>query len=447
MMKARQFPDDLFFTSRFFLLGGFLALCYLSAYFLTWMMSVAHALLFMLTVLLLIDLFILFITKNQIVLQRQAGERWSLGDANTVTLSITSNYPFRLHCELIDELPFQFQERNFMLRQLLAAGSSIRIPYTLQPHERGEYEFGNLHAYVTSPLNLIQRRFTAEAGFTTKVYPSFLQLKKFQIRSLPNQHDAGGGRRQFRRGNSTEFDHIKEYTRGDDARTINWKASARRHTLMINSFMDEKSQQIYCLLDKGRLMKMPFNNLSLLDYSINAILMFSYVALQKDDKIGLISFAEKTDDNIPASKSKKQFNVMMEALYHQTTGFAESNFEGLYTVVDRKAGHRSLLLLFTNFETLSGFERQLPYLKAMNRKHLLCVILFENTEVTELLHSPGDQLEDIYIKTIAGKFMYEKKMIVRELQKNGILAIYTTPAGLTVNVINKYLELKAKQTI
>jgi len=274
-----------------------------------------------------------------------------------------------------------------------------------------------------------------------------LQLRKFQIKAIPDLQASSGGRRQFQRGMSTEFDHIKEYTRGDDARTINWKASARKNELMINSFMDEKSQQIYCLIDKGRLMKMPFNNLTLLDYSINATLMFSYVALQKDDKIGLITFGEKVNDVLQPSKAKKQFNFVMELLYKQETRFLESNYAELYNVVNKRCGHRSLLLLFTNFETLTGFERQLPYLKIMNQKHVLCVVLFENTEVTNIHTQRGDSIEDIYIKTIADKFIYEKKMIIKELQKNGILVVYTQPSKLTVDVVNKYLELKARQFI
>jgi uncharacterized protein (DUF58 family) len=446
-LKPRHFIKDLFFTNRFFFCWGNLALVFIATFFLPWMMIIAKGMLAFFAILTLIDFAILFLTSHQIIASRKVNDLLSNAEDNIVKLSIQSSYKIPLLVSIIDELPFQFQKRDFLISKKLLPQLSIECQYLIRPFQRGEYQFGDIHIYSATLLNFIQRRFTALEEKTVKVYPSFLQLRKFQIKAIPDLQASSGGRRQFQRGMSTEFDHIKEYTRGDDARTINWKASARKNELMINSFMDEKSQQIYCLIDKGRLMKMPFNNLTLLDYSINATLMFSYVALQKDDKIGLITFGEKVNDVLQPSKAKKQFNFVMELLYKQETRFLESNYAELYHVVNKRCGHRSLLLLFTNFETLTGFERQLPYLKIMNQKHVLCVVLFENTEVTNIHTQRGDSIEDIYIKTIADKFIYEKKMIIKELQKNGILVVYTQPSKLTVDVVNKYLELKARQFI
>jgi hypothetical protein len=446
-MKKLTSLRDLFFTTRFFLCWGVLALLFLSAYFVPFMMTMAKSITLFFAVLTLLDLILLFGTKKTIRIRRLVADMLSLAEENKVRLHIESTFAMPLTARVIDELPEQFQIRDFILMQRLEAGASIETDYLLKPTTRGEYSFGNLHVFASTALKFVQRRFTVFAEKKVKVYPAFLQLRKFQIKSAPDVNASAGGHRPFRRGFSTEFDHIKEYTRGDDARTINWKASARRSQLMINSFMDEKSQQIYCLIDKGRLMKMPFDHLSLLDYAINATLMFSYVSLQKDDKIGLITFAEKVEDVLQPSKAKKQFNKVMETLYLQETRFLESNFADLYTVVNKRAGQRSLLILFTNFETLQGFERQLPYLRRLNQKHLLCVVLFENTEVSALQANREDSIEDIYLHTIADKFLYEKKMILKELQKNDILAIYTSPSSLTVNVVNKYLELKARQFI
>lgn len=369
----------------------------------------------------------------------------SNSDENKIEISVRNTYMIPLFSTIIDEIPTQFQQRNFELKSYLKPNEKKEITYQLRPTERGEYDFGNIHIYVSSILGMIQKRFTSLEEKTVKVYPSFLQLKKFQIHAMPDRNANSGGQMKFKKGISTEFDAIKEYNRGDDVRTINWKASARRNQLMVNSYMDEKSQTIYCIIDKGRLMKMPFNNLTLLDYSLNASLMFSYVALQKDDKIGLITFSEKIDDVLQPSKSKKQFNYILETLYKQQTHFLESNFGNLYAYINRKSSSRSLLLLFTNFETYTGFERQLNYLRALNQKHVLVVVFFENTDIASIHENKSNSIEDIYIKTIADKFIYEKKMILKELQKNGIIGICTTPEKLTVNVVNKYLDLKIRQ--
>jgi uncharacterized protein (DUF58 family) len=201
------------------------------------------------------------------------------------------------------------------------------------------------------------------------------------------------------------------------------------------------------VIDKGRLMKLPFEGLSLLDYSINATLAFSNIAIKKDDKAGLITFADKMSSIVPADKRKMQMNLLMESLYHQRTNYLESNYELLYTTIRAKVNQRSLIILYTNFESLSSMQRNLKYFQAIAKNHILIVVFFVNTEMKTLIDKKADTVEEIYTKTIAEKFDYEKKQIVKELQRCGISAILTQPAALTTEVINKYLEIKARGII
>ncbi len=248
-------------------------------------------------------------------------------------------------------------------------------------------------------------------------------------------------------GQSMEFEQIKEYVSGDDIRTLNWKASARKGGLMVNSFMEERSQQVYCIIDKGRLMKMPFNGMTLLDYAINSCLILSNVCLRKQDKVGLITFSNEPGSVLAADRKTSQAENILQLLYKQKTDFLESDFEMLYLQIRSKIKHRSLLILFTNFESLSGLNRQIDYLRSLARNHLLLVIFFENSELDELRFSHAKNVEEVYIKTIAEKFAFEKRIIAKELSKYGILSILSSPKNLTVNAINKYLELKARQAI
>ena len=234
---------------------------------------------------------------------------------------------------------------------------------------------------------------------------------------------------------------------GHDYRTINWKATARRGDFMVNNFTDERSQQIYCVINKGRVMKMPFEGMTLLDHSINASLVLSNIALQKQDKAGLICFSQNLDAFIPADKKPTQINHILEALYKQQTAYLEPDMEKLFSVVRNRITHRSLLVFFTNFESFESLERELPSLKRLAHYHLLMVVFFENTELKALTEAKTTTIEDIYIKTIAEKFRYEKQLIARELQKHGIIAVLTSPQHLTVNALNKYLELKNRSSI
>jgi uncharacterized protein (DUF58 family) len=185
----------------------------------------------------------------------------------------------------------------------------------------------------------------------------------------------------------------------------------------------------------------------LLDHSINAALALLNVALLRADRAGLITFSNKTTDIVPAERHSGQMHRLNEALYRQKTEYFESDYEALINVVHRNIKGRSLLLLFTSFETATALERQAPYLQSLAAKHLLCVVFFQNTLLRELHENQPDTTEGIYIKTIADRFVYEKRQTVKTLRQMGILSILTTPESLTVDVINKYLELKARQLV
>jgi uncharacterized protein (DUF58 family) len=348
---------------------------------------------------------------------------------------------------VIEEVPFQFQERKWE-RNLAIEGKGIaELGYHLTPHERGEYQFGRINAFVNGPLQMVNRRYRLGEEQIVKVYHSYIQMRKYSLLAVANSLQEAGMKRMRRLGHSMEFEQIKEYVRGDDYRTINWKATARKGDLMVNNYTDERSQQIYCIINKGRVMKMPFEGMTLLDYAINASLVLSSVALQKQDKAGLIAFAQKVDAFLLADKKPTQINNILESLYKQETAFLEPDLEKLFSVVRNRITQRSLLVYFTNFESFDSLERVLPSLKRLAHYHLLMVVFFDNTELKALTEARVTTTEDIYIKTIAEKYRYEKQLIVKELQKNGIIAVLSTPQNLTVNALNKYLELKMRQSI
>jgi uncharacterized protein (DUF58 family) len=399
---------------------------------------------FIIVFLVVVDYFFLFFGKAPAA-KRMMADRFSNGDENKITLQVTNNMRFPVQMEIIDELPEQFQKRDELTVAGFKANEQKNIVYTLRPTERGEYDFGKLLLYVKSGLGLLMRRHKTDAEDVVPVFPSFMQLRKFQLLSSTTIQAEQGSKRMRKIGHSMEFEQIKEYVSGDDIRTINWKATARKSSMMVNNYTDEKSQQVYCIIDKGRLMKMPFNNLSLLDYAINSTLVLSNVCLQKQDKAGLITFSNKMGTLLAADRKPVQMANILQLLYNQETDYLESDYEMLYLQIRSRIKQRSLLILFTNFESLSGLKRQLNYLRSIAKHHLLLVVFFENSELTQLAGKSAANLEDVYVKTIAEKFAYEKRLIVKELLKYGILSILTPPDKLTVNAINKYLELKARQ--
>ncbi|HEX8314717.1 MAG TPA: DUF58 domain-containing protein, partial [Flavisolibacter sp.] len=397
-----------------------IAALFVLSFFVPALQTVAIFLLLAVGVLVLVDTVLLY-QKRGLWAERMVPQRLSNGDENKVVVQLENSYRFNVLCDIIEELPVQLQERAWEKQLQVKEGATEEIIYYVKPVERGEYHFGHVNVYANGPLGFVKRRFILAEEQTAKVYPSYLQMRRFQLLAVANKFAEAGVKRMRKLGHSMEFEQIKEYVPGDDYRTINWKATARKGDLMVNNFTDERSQQIYCLVNKGRVMKMPFQGMTLLDYAINSSLVLSSVALQKQDRAGLICFGKEIDAFVPADKKPTQINNILESLYKQETDFLEPDLEKLFSVVRNRITHRSLLVLFTNFESFDSLERVLPSLKKLAHYHLLMVVFFDNTELKSLIESKASTIEDIYIKTIAEKYRYEKQLIVKELQKNGIV--------------------------
>lgn len=435
--------NAIYLNNRLFLAIGIIVLAFILSFVIGFVL-IPKILFGVLVALLLADGILLFRPRRGIHGYRFTPEKLSNGDENEIRIYIENFYPFRCALEIIDEIPAQFQKRDLIFLAELDKRESKAINYSLRPVKRGEYSFGAVNVFASSPLKLLKRRFQFSNDTVVPVYPSYMQMRKYALLAISNRLTEIGVKKIRRIGHNQEFELIKEYVQGDDVRTVNWKATARRQHLMVNHYQDERSQQIYSLIDKSRVMQMPFNGLSLLDYAINASLVISNIAIQKYDKAGIITFQDKVNSTLPASRSNKQMPQILEVLYHQKTGYRESDFSVLYSYIKRKITQRSLLLLFTNFESMYGMLRQLSFIKGLAKQHLVVVIFFENTEMTDIISAPAEDLKEIYYKAIAEKFTHDKKLIAKELQKSGIQTILTPPEHLTVNTLNKYLELKAR---
>jgi uncharacterized protein (DUF58 family) len=436
-----------FYLNRSFYYLGFAAsVVFALSYLLPFLFTIGMVLLLCMLLATVVDAILLY-SKTGIDAYRITDDRFSMGDDNMVVIQLENAYPFRADLTIVDEIPVQFQDRNWKRRLLLNGGEETKLTYTLKPLERGVYAFGSINVFVNGALRLVSRRYSFEQPQQVKVYPSYMQMRRFQLLATAHRLQEAGVKKLRRLGHSLEFEQIKEYVRGEDYRTINWKATARRGDLMVNNYTDQRSQQIYCIIDKGRVMKMPFEGLTLLDYSINASLVLANVALLRQDKAGLITYAQTVDSFIPADKKPAQLNRILETLYNQTTGFLESDPEDLFRIIRNRITHRSLLVLFTNFESMESLDREMPSLKKIAHYHLLVIIFFENTELKKLTGKKAATTEDVYIRTIAEKYQHEKRLMVKELRKQGIIALLSPPQHVTINTINKYLELKNRQSI
>ena len=410
--------------------------------------TIGRALFWLLVIAVVIDIILLYGRKG-IRAFRTLSPRFSNGDDNPVSIRIESNYPFAIRTEVIDEVPHVFQRRDILFKASLHKQGEATITYQLRPTERGVYGFGCVRVFASTLLGLVQRRFTCCEPQDVKVYPSYMMLRQYELLAMSNNLTEMGIKRIRRIGNNTDFEQIKDYVVGDDYRTINWRATARRHQLMVNVYQEERSQPVYSVIDKGRMMQQSFQEMTLLDYAINAALVLSYVAVNKQDKAGLVTFSDQFGSFVQASRQQGQMQTLQEALYAEHTQFGETDYSALLAGLARHVRQRSLLILYTSFTSMAAMRRQLQYLRQLAVHHRLLVVFFEDEELQEYIQYKSQistlksqNTESVYQHVIAEKFSYEQRLIVQTLRQYGIQSLLTTPRKLSVDVINKYLEMK-----
>jgi uncharacterized protein (DUF58 family) len=436
------------YISRFFFVV--LAVCgllILMGYYVNWLLYIGQFGIIVLITLTLLDALILFGSKQPISIARLLPKRLNLGDPVDVLIRLKSNAIQPFYLTVFDEPPIEMQARNLSFSRLITPKEKTTFSYAFRPTKRGEYHWGRIHVFIRSFLSLVKRRVVFDAEDVADVYPSVVQMKKYEFIMFNQQSQEKGVKRIRRIGHNNEFEQIKNYIQGDDIRTINWKATSRRSQLMVNQYQDQRSQSVYSVIDKSRAMEHEFEGLTMLDHAINSALVFSNIALRKGDKVGLFTFADKMGTRLPAQAGGRHLQRIMDSLYAQKTHFLESNYPLLFQTVQRSIPSRSLLMLYTNFETELSMRRALPVLQRLNKKHVLVVVFFENTTLQETATNQPQTVRDIYVSSLAEDTINIKKRIAKELNRHGIQSVLTKPDKLSVNTLNKYLELKSKGMI
>jgi uncharacterized protein (DUF58 family) len=431
-------------SRRFFMAGGIVIALTALSFAIPILFPLSQGLLAILMLTAIADSMLLFSKANGFKARRHTLKLLSLGDANTMSITIENKLPFRVNTVVFDELPIQLQTRDFQMSHTFEAGKSHTFSFEINPLARGEYHFGRTNILATSRIGLVARRFKIKTNTSIPTFPSIVQMKKYELLAFAKTSTLEGIKKVRRLGHSYEFEHIKPYVQGDDIRSINWKATSRRNTLMVNQYEDERSQQMYAIIDKSRVMHMPFNGLTLLDYAINSSLVIANIALKKHDRAGLITFSNSVGSTIKADKGANQLKKILHALYNEKSFVREANYDLLYRASKNIISSRSLIFLFTNFESTFAMERALPVLRKINHHHLLVVIIFENSELIDYSQKKVESLSDIYTQTTAEKLVLEKKQITHRMRKEGIQTILSKPEDLSINTVNKYLELKSK---
>lgn len=400
--------------------------------------------------------------RRAVTISRRAPEVFSLGRTNVVTVEVRSQIRRRLKVELTCEL-FDHASAENLPMQLKVEGRGRAIDrFKVIPRRRGAHAIGDTVVRYPSPLGLWKRQIRFPGHQAVRVYPDVQSVRTFELLARQDrQHSLTRTTRKL--GGESEFEQLRDYSRDDEFRSIDWKATARRGKLTARQYQLESNQNLMFLLDGGRLMTAETAGLSLFDHALNATLMLAHIAARGGDRVGLISYADQVQAFVPPSAGRKAVQTLIAAGYALHPAMVESEPEKAFHVLNLRVRKRTLVVLFTQVIDERSAEELIRFTRGLSPRHLPLIVLFRDVEVHALLTgepaaAPTDgrpskpakpRIGDVqlYERGAAAEIVAWRDQLLRTLKNHGALVLDVDPSGLTPALINRYLEIKARHLL
>jgi uncharacterized protein (DUF58 family) len=367
----------------------------------------------------------------------------SIGKPNVVTLEVRSSARRKLDVQVTDDLFDTATSADLPIRLKLSARGKETARYRVVPAKRGAHALGDHHVRYLSPLGLWIRQLDVPAADRVKVYPDVQAVRAYELMAQRDK-DPAAIRASRKRGGESEFERLREYRRGDEFRSIDWKATARRQKLISREYQLESNQSVLFLLDAGRLMTARAEDLSLFDHALNATLMLSHVAARAGDRVGLLAFADAIKSYAPPAGGAGAARQVIQAGYDLHPDLVETNYAAAFEHVGLRVRKRSLVVLFTQVVDDVAAAELLRLMRGVMPRHLPLMVLLRDVEVDALVEGAG---VDPYVRGAAAELSSFRDRLVRDLKKHGALVLDVAPGQLTPQLINRYLEIKARHLL
>lgn len=345
---------------------------------------------------------------------------------------------------LRDEPPQDYRISELFQTGSVSPGETVTVGYTVKPLRRGDYRFGGCNLRWRGVLGLAMRSHRYPLDAPVKVYPNLLEVRKYELLARRDQLFEIGLKNVRRLGQGTEFERLRDYERDDDYRRINWPATARLHKPITTDYQPERSQSVIVMLDAGRLMTAPLGPLSKLDYAINTTLLLAYVAIVRGDRVGLLTFADTVTGYWEPDKGRKQFLTLLDALYKVQPQQVESDYMRAGAFLSTRRSKRSLVTLFTDIidreqagAMVRGFGRLAP-------RHLPMAVTMADNEVLAMAGKVPTDPQEMYQHIVARTLLDDRAAALDALARRGAMTVDVPADKLTLAVVNKYLEIKAR---
>jgi uncharacterized protein (DUF58 family) len=375
--------------------------------------------------------------------------RLSLGADNPITLQVRNQSGLPVDFMVRDEIPTSFNlhlpETEVPLLEGHVTPRAIwQGVYRVRPSKRGDFHFGDLSLRWRGPLGLVMRQARLPSATPVKVYPNLLDVRRFDLLLRRNRLQEMGLRQARVFGEGTEFDRLRDYLPDDPYRRINWKATARHHRPITVEYQTERRQDVIAVLDTGRMMQSPVAQIAKLDHVINAVLLLAYVVTGKGDRVGLLTFADDVRGYLSPRPGRGQFYRMLASLYAVEPEPVEPDYRRALSYLGLKHRRRALVVIFTDLEAGASLDALASQVAQLARRSLPLVVTISDPDVyAAAWQRPGDSLE-AYQRVYAAQLLDDRRLILEGLHRHGVMTLDVPADRLSMSVINRYLELKAR---
>jgi uncharacterized protein (DUF58 family) len=382
---------------------------------------------------------------NDFRVERNLEDRFAMGAENEVTIKIANRSRRAVTFLIKDEYPANMEVLDSReVRLTVPRGRTRTWTYGLLATARGSYDFGDTAVRFRTRMGLLWRQATYPTARNVRVYPDIREAKKHELYAHRNRRPEPGLRRMRVRGQGREFESLREFVIGDEIRHISWAATARRGKLITRQYTIERSQNIVVLLDTGRLMTARIGKLTKLDHAINATLSIAYVAAAGGDNVGLVAFSRRIVCYLPPRRGHEQINRVMEALYGIEPQIIEPSYARAFNFFSANCHRRSLVVILTDLVDRDASAELLAHTRELMPRHLPLIVTIGDTDLGELVRSRPSSTVDVYRQAVAGEILHQREEALGRIRHAGGLALDVPAGRLSLELVNKYLEVKER---
>ena len=395
-----------------------------------------------------IDYILLYLSTNRgIEVRREIAKTCSIGVPIPSAVTIENRTSLTLIGSVRDDLPSNFRSAPEQHDLRLPPMGVVTMQRKLTPHRRGAVHLEKVYLRFSSPLKLWQRHLHQDVADQLNVYPDMKQMSDYALLARTNRLSLIGVRRTRRIGQDSDFERLRDYSRDDNYRHIDWRSTARRRKLTVRQFQSDQSQRVIFLLDCGRMMTNERDGYSLLDHALNSTLMMAYVALSQGDSVGMLCFSDTIHAYIPPAGGKTQMNRLIQAGFDQFPRLVESRYDKAFLYLSGHCKRRSLVVLATNVIDEVNANSVVDYLTNIRGQHLPLGVLLRDREMFDAADNPDGDSTQMYRAAAAADILLWRDQVLKDLEHRGVLIVDAFPDELTAPLVNQYLEVKAKHLL